>query len=107
MNERHRQQQFKSPFDLELDPERKLWVPGKKKIFLPIPREKPALDFTLDWIESLYRPHPSQRRFFEEQSRDGFLRFLADCSPGRGEYLGVPRVTYNDIQRSTIPMWRR
>jgi hypothetical protein len=106
MNERHRQQQFPSPFELpemELDPEKLLWVPGRKKIFIPS-APKPAVGF--DWSFSLepIRPVTIQNLDFASLYLDRCI-----CVPGRSEYMGISRevpITYQNIRRSERPAWR-
>lgn len=106
MNERHRQQPFKSPMlEMELDPERKMWVPGKKKIFIPAIRPCERL-FSWD-IETV--PRVTARGLDFGAMRDFYAMLMADCSPSRGEYLAIPRDTpirYGDIQRSSEPEFR-
>lgn len=115
---RNRNVQFKNPLvpiEEEFDPERALWVPGRKTIFLPTAR--PAIDWglDLDWTAEfgLARAPGAMRGL----GLDMLRAFIADCSPGRGEYLGIPRTpenvprnygvgTYGDIQRSTEPAFR-
>ncbi len=121
MNERHRQQQFKSPLEcpeLELDPEKKLWVPGKKKFFLPAPRQT-SCQVLFSWdIEtvpalqpiSLSIPKLSEIfRIEAEYARDFYAR-MAECVPGRDGFIvptrEVPVTRYRDIQRSSEPMFR-
>jgi len=100
MNERHRQVQFPDPFEFEIDPERALWVPGRKKIFVPAPKKIESLWDTMriDWGP-----------FFSDRQRDFYER-LCICVPGRSESISgrdfrVP-MTYNDIQRSQVPAFR-
>lgn len=112
MNERHRQIKFPDPLEFEIDnfevdPERALWVPGRKKIFLPsAPRE------TFSWdIET-----PLQRLIASEDfapyllSASDFFVWCKNCVPSRSEViegrpLRIP-LTYNDIERSQIPAFR-
>jgi hypothetical protein len=134
MNERHRQQQFPSPFDipeLELDPEKELWVPGRKKIFIPS-APKPVVGF--DWGElirpltaemldfrSLYLNRPLVDRPSSNARILGIGVSCDDCIPSRGIYTCDMRGrctepgeherqqqirTYNDIRRSEVPMFR-
>jgi hypothetical protein len=97
MNKRHRQQQFTSPFtmpELELDPEKALWVPGRKKIFIPAPKPVTKWLFENDFVR-------------EELSRMTMRHYLLNypiCVPGRNE-LFTPR-TWNDVVRSSEPMWK-
>jgi len=79
MNERHRQQQFVSPFDpheLELDPEKKLWVPGRKKIFIPSSVPSPVR-FSYD-LETIFQP---------SLLREFFFRNVCICIPERSRYI--------------------
>jgi hypothetical protein len=109
MNERHRQKQFPSPFspeELELDPEKKLWVPGRKKILLPT--VKPVslwdfFDFSKIALEKLdISRNPLWDRHFREMH--------PECVPSRSEVIRVPVSdkprTWNDVQRTTQPNFR-
>jgi hypothetical protein len=101
---RHRQQQFKSlftPEEIVLDPEKGLWVPGRKTICIPAPK-MPAIGIDWSW------PYLSaaQEAFFSRR-RDSWGRWDKGepvCVPSRDQ-LFVP-VRYRDIQRSTRPAWR-
>lgn len=86
------------PIEEEFDPERALWVPGRKKIFLPAPRESFPWDMglSLDFNE-IYR------------------HLLTECVPGRHNFLGADRSqgtpnltvgTWGNLRRSDTPMWR-
>jgi hypothetical protein len=110
------------PIEEEFDPERALWVPGRKTIFLPAPKPEPiSWDVETKGLDLFF----DRDRLFGGAVAPGVrgldwgvLRaFIADCSPCRGEYLGIPRTpenvprnygvgTYGDIQRSTEPAFR-
>jgi hypothetical protein len=75
---------------MDLDPERELWVPGRKKIFIPS-APKPMIGF--DW---------GQRQITVEMlDFSSLYLFHADCVPSRGQII-----TYGDIKRSEVPMFR-
>lgn len=116
---RQRATSFPSPFGLEveLDPERKLWVPNRRdRIFVPSNAPaKPALDWgnIKDWTTVLWKPATAQEAYLRELENEArrlyFYEFLNDCSPGRSEYLGISRevpIRYRDIQRSEEPQFR-
>ena len=110
MNERHRQQKFPDPFEFEIDnfevdPERALWVPGRKKIFLP-----PAPKVGIDWGFSPLRMMVSLDFETRLISPSDFFAWCKNCVPSRSEViegrpLRIP-LTYNDIERSQIPAFR-
>lgn len=108
MISRHRQIAFPSPFtpeEIELDPEKGLWVPGRKKIFVPS-APRPAFDWGINWARL-----DIQAECFRNLMLGGWDTRHCDCVPSRSEYLAQPRnlqipVTYNDIKRSETPAFR-
>jgi len=126
MNERHRQNAFKSPIELpelELDLDRLLWIPGRKKIFIPS-APKPAFDWGvgLTWetirpvtIQKLGESLDFQRECFRRLQLGGFDTRYCDCVPSR-EYLGLSREivvpvqvkegTWAGVERSAEPNFR-
>jgi hypothetical protein len=112
MSERHRQIQFPSPIPFEgfeEDPERALWIPGRKKIFLPT---APKPTFSWDIETTIDRIYDTQMLSLER-----LYGMFADCSPGRSEYLGVsrgfriplsttPAQRWSDVVRSETPLFR-
>lgn len=126
--ERHKTVQFPSPFfpeELELDPEKALWVPGKKKIFVPSLKQAEFLGwryppeayrvhlFTQDMYEKSIMKLVDEARFEvvnrrEVEEREARYDYC-ECVPGRAGFLGISRdvpVTYNDIRRSENPQFR-
>lgn len=118
MISRHRQVAFPSPFtpeEIELDPEKGLWVPGRKKILVPSPKMP---SYGLDWAP-ITQSLDFQRECFRNLMLGGWDTRYCDCVPSRSEYLAQPRdlripvrdnnlvpVTYNDIKRSETPAFR-
>lgn len=108
---RHRQQQFKSPLELhEFDPERLLWVPGKKKIFIPAPPAPVPAWESIDWTRLTPTPFEINNKFDRS-----YYMLMAECTPGRSEHIvPVPRRdndrfaggTWDEVQRSDEPMFR-
>lgn len=111
---RHRQQAFPSPVEVpemafEQDPERALWVPGRKRIFLPAPRQTPPTwtMLSLSWQEAFVKTDAARARELARWER--MLETICDCSPSRGVYLTQPA---DQIQPRVItprnyrPIWR-
>lgn len=110
---RNRQIHFPSPFDPDdFDFERELWVPGKKKIFLPTVKPASLWDFfDRNAIEKLLREDMTRGLAYWDINRYDYC----ECTPGRSEYLAIPRNdppripsvrTWNDVKRSTEPQFR-
>lgn len=74
--------------DPQLDLDRLLWTPGERKIFLPpVKIAKPALP--IDWRED---PYWMQDVVIDRSQRLGsFARYLAECVPGRSQFIADPR----------------
>ena len=102
MNERHRQIKFPDPLEFEIDPERALWVPGRKKIFLPS-----APKVGIDWGFSPPRMMVSLDFETRLLSASDFFAWCKNCVPSRSEILtpDSPRM-WNDIRRSEVPVFR-
>ena len=102
---RRRQVSFSNPIlfpevdgKFEKDPERALWVPGRKAFFLPTVRQ---VEFFhgIDWASIVERAFEVRGSFYDR---------FAECVPSRSSLMNrEPRVIrYNDIVRSTTPAFR-
>lgn len=115
---RHKTVPFQNPInpdlDLELDPEKELWVLGKKKYFLPGGSTKAIELITWDLdaiVRSWLRPFDIERTLRQNQVYGSWDR-ECECVPGRGQFLRVPERqnnvagTWLGIDRSTEPAFR-
>lgn len=122
---RHRTVAFENPIapdlDLELDPEKELWVPGKKKYFLPGGSTK-LIELIqwdpIDFIKETTECNECERN--DRLRRNTLMReyaaMICDCLPGENRFRGeraqveVPvydtKGTWAGIDRSTEPAFR-
>jgi hypothetical protein len=110
---RHRQLHFPNPFtpeEIELDPEKGLWVPKRKTFFLPTIQPASLWDFfDRTTIEKLLREDMRRGLDYWDMNRYDYC----ECVPGRQSFISRNPVvptrnegTWNDVKRSDKPQFR-